>query len=73
MVALAERLRKKEDLEVEDVLRSLRGFERKLSWKTMLEILRILIYINSSIRGTKLKSHSRNGLKLLNFWIAERF
>ena len=28
MVALAERLRKKKDLEVEEVLRSLRGFER---------------------------------------------
>ena len=30
MVALAEILRKKKDLEVEEVLISLRGFERKL-------------------------------------------
>ena len=28
MVAKAERLRKKEDLEVQEVLRSLRGFEK---------------------------------------------
>ena len=30
--------REKKDLEVEEVLKSMRGFERKLHWKTMLKI-----------------------------------
>ena len=39
MLAQAERLRKKYDLEVEEVLRSLRGFEKKIYRKNMLKIL----------------------------------
>ena len=38
-------MRKKKDLEVEEVLRSMRGFERKLHWKTMLKNMMNINYL----------------------------